>query len=496
MAFLEKLGVNAWCDWFCLEMVSVLSGGTVLSVSHCCIAELDYLKTLLSTLKDGKPLVLPSLMAAPSEYDGEDRLVGRVVMQCRIYLQYLTCPNPPELVKVLFMKTFLQGLALDWSELIFQHRAQEARTVEGFFQLLTACFAAKTPNLPSVATPLSATHPARGARDDADSPDPVSDARDDAARQGAAPGTRDDAAQPDPVPVSSMRDAAKCFPVPMPSGLPAAPLNTEDTIPDLVGLSRTEVADSLVLPGPLSATAVGQDLATVAAALLDPQPNSVPRVEDAALPAPVPGAEIVAPSAPAPRVEEATLPVLVPRARLSHVVAPRDSPVAPVAATGVPPKTFGTPSTTPCSKPMTMEAPPSASRTHMDFVFGPGVTSATPLPPEAAAPAPNTASLSASFVGYLGISIYNVALIAIDRYFAISNPFLYAEKVSNGQDTEQEQDPDETQEQTGQKWEANTGHDKEQARPKTQKLGETDADRTAQEPGTSVGTDKEPEQEE
>uniref|UniRef100_A0AAY5F6A5 G-protein coupled receptors family 1 profile domain-containing protein n=2 Tax=Electrophorus electricus TaxID=8005 RepID=A0AAY5F6A5_ELEEL len=29
-----------------------------------------------------------------------------------------------------------------------------------------------------------------------------------------------------------------------------------------------------------------------------------------------------------------------------------------------------------------------------------------------------------------GISIYNVALIAIDRYFAISNPFLYAEKVS------------------------------------------------------------------
>ncbi|XP_076874323.1 trace amine-associated receptor 13c-like [Brachyhypopomus gauderio] len=29
-----------------------------------------------------------------------------------------------------------------------------------------------------------------------------------------------------------------------------------------------------------------------------------------------------------------------------------------------------------------------------------------------------------------GISIYNVALIAIDRYFAISNPFLYIEKVS------------------------------------------------------------------
>ncbi|XP_066532849.1 trace amine-associated receptor 13c-like [Hoplias malabaricus] len=36
------------------------------------------------------------------------------------------------------------------------------------------------------------------------------------------------------------------------------------------------------------------------------------------------------------------------------------------------------------------------------------------------------------FISFFGtsISIYNVALIAVDRYFAISNPFLYTEKVS------------------------------------------------------------------
>ncbi|KAK1798566.1 hypothetical protein P4O66_006866, partial [Electrophorus voltai] len=59
--------------------------------------------------RDRKPLVLPSLMVAPSEYDGEDQSVGRFVIQCRIYVQYLTCPNPPELLKVLFMKTCLRA---------------------------------------------------------------------------------------------------------------------------------------------------------------------------------------------------------------------------------------------------------------------------------------------------------------------------------------------------------------------------------------------------
>ncbi|KAK1792042.1 hypothetical protein P4O66_001820 [Electrophorus voltai] len=263
--------------------------------------ELDYLKTLLSTLRDGKPLVLPSLMAAPSEYEGEDQSVGRYVMQCRIYLQYLTCPNPSELVEVLFMKTFLRGKALDRAELIFQHRAQESRTVEGFFRLLTARFVAKTPNLPSATTLLSATQPARGVRDDAARPDPVPGVRDDVARPDPVHGASDDAAwrerhrlsvpvgapldlpavamtavatPPDPAaPLSSTAPSLGLPDLPLtgtavppdppllnalaaPPDLPAVPLTAEATPLDLMGLLLTEVAGPLVLPGPLSDPAI------------------------------------------------------------------------------------------------------------------------------------------------------------------------------------------------------------------------------------------------
>ncbi|KAK1784351.1 hypothetical protein P4O66_003509 [Electrophorus voltai] len=156
--------------------------------------EFDYIKALLTTLKDGMPLHLSSVMVTPSEYDGEDKSVGRSIMQCCIYFQHLTCPNHPELVKVLFMKTFLWGKALEWAEIIIQHRAQEARTVIGFFRLLTARFAATPLNPPSVATLLSATQPvlASGVEDTAH-PVPV-------------PGRRD-AARPGLVPVPSARNA-------------------------------------------------------------------------------------------------------------------------------------------------------------------------------------------------------------------------------------------------------------------------------------------------
>ncbi|KAK1795643.1 hypothetical protein P4O66_001134 [Electrophorus voltai] len=62
-------------------------------------AELDYIKTLLSKLKDGKPLVLLSLMVTLSEYDREDELVGEIHYAV-LYLQYLTCPKPHDLVKI------------------------------------------------------------------------------------------------------------------------------------------------------------------------------------------------------------------------------------------------------------------------------------------------------------------------------------------------------------------------------------------------------------
>ncbi|KAK1789402.1 hypothetical protein P4O66_015331, partial [Electrophorus voltai] len=161
------------------------------------------------------------------------------------------------------------------------------------------------------------------------------------------PPLRGAAAPPNPPPLKALA---------APLDLPATLLTAKamEAIPlDLMGLPVTEVAAHLLLPGAGSAPAVGRDLPTVAAALLDPQLDSMPRVEDPALPVPVSGTEIIAPSAPAPGVEEVTLPIPVPRTRPvpkprtrpAPVAAPRDSPVAPVAATAVPPKTFGTPST-------------------------------------------------------------------------------------------------------------------------------------------------------
>ncbi|KAK1793768.1 hypothetical protein P4O66_001501 [Electrophorus voltai] len=167
-------------------------------------AELGYMKTLLSMLKDGKPLVLPSLMATPSKYGGEDKSMGRFITQCRIYLQYLTCPKPPELVKVLFIKTFLRGKALPWAEIIFQHRAQEATMVEGFFRLLTG----PVP-VPGIVDAVAMNVPGRR-----DTTSPVPGARDAAHPcPGPVPGARE-AARPDPVPAPGVRNAARPDPAP------------------------------------------------------------------------------------------------------------------------------------------------------------------------------------------------------------------------------------------------------------------------------------------
>ncbi|KAK1786018.1 hypothetical protein P4O66_017562 [Electrophorus voltai] len=95
-----------------------------------------------------------------------------------------------------------------------------------------------------------------------------------------------------------------------PPDLPTAPLTGLAVPADLPGLPLTDVAAPLVLPGLLFATAACQDLSTIAAALLDPQPDPAPSVEDAALPVPVSGTEVNALSVTVPGVDK--LPCLSP----------------------------------------------------------------------------------------------------------------------------------------------------------------------------------------
>ncbi|KAK1790126.1 hypothetical protein P4O66_013963 [Electrophorus voltai] len=316
--------------------------------------ELDYIKTLLFKLKDGKPLVFPSLMATPSEYDGQDKSVGRFIMQCRIYLQYLTYPKPPELVRVLFMKTFLQGKTLEWAELIFQHRAQEARIVEGFFGLLTARFATTPPNLPSLATRVSAAQsvpascvedgaqpvaisrvvftnwpdaapgareatrldptPASSARDDAATrPTPVPGARDDdAAWTAPVPAAREDTARPDPIPgaredttqpVPSV-DSVSSVPVPVPGAGETAPSDPFPVpgIVDAIAMNVPGMRDAAgSVPGSIQFPGV-RDIARI-------EPFPVPGMRDDACHEPVPGVRDTTRHEPVPGMRNAPRPI-------------------------------------------------------------------------------------------------------------------------------------------------------------------------------------------
>ncbi|KAK1800244.1 hypothetical protein P4O66_000290 [Electrophorus voltai] len=74
--------------------------------------------------------------------------------------KYLTCPNPPDIVKVLFMRIFLRGEALDLADLILKFRVQETRSVEGFFQLLIARFSGTShQQILVLLTPVPPTQP-------------------------------------------------------------------------------------------------------------------------------------------------------------------------------------------------------------------------------------------------------------------------------------------------------------------------------------------------
>ncbi|KAK1794080.1 hypothetical protein P4O66_010986 [Electrophorus voltai] len=232
-----------------------------------------------------------SASAAPCEYNGEDTSVGRFIMQCRIYLQYLTCPQPPELVKVLFMKNFLWGKVLEWVELIFLYRAQEARTVEGFLRLLTARFATTTPNLASLVTPLSATQSVSASRvENTTQPVAISSVV-VVAQPDPAPGARE-TSRPDPAPASGMREPTKPDPAPGAKDDPA----WSDPGPS--------ARDTTTWPAPVPGT---RDEATAWPALVPgardaarPGPGAVPGARDAVCHEPVPGARETARPDPVP----------------------------------------------------------------------------------------------------------------------------------------------------------------------------------------------------
>ncbi|KAK1789436.1 hypothetical protein P4O66_015369, partial [Electrophorus voltai] len=123
----------------------------------------------------GKPLVLPSLMATP------------------------------KLVKVLFMGTFLWGKALEWADILLKHRVQEAWTMEGFFQLLTAQFAATSLNQPVLVPSVR----------EATQPVPVTSI--EGAMLPLPVSGMENTAHPDPVPVPGIVDTTRPSPFPVPS---------------------------------------------------------------------------------------------------------------------------------------------------------------------------------------------------------------------------------------------------------------------------------------
>ncbi|KAL6461176.1 hypothetical protein MHYP_G00311420 [Metynnis hypsauchen] len=86
--------------------------------------ELKYLESLLA-YHAGKPLLLPSTVAIPCEYNGEEACDSFIV-QSTIYFQHLAFPTPPGCIKMLFIRPLLNGKALQWADIILSKRATEA----------------------------------------------------------------------------------------------------------------------------------------------------------------------------------------------------------------------------------------------------------------------------------------------------------------------------------------------------------------------------------
>ncbi|KAK1804853.1 hypothetical protein P4O66_003554 [Electrophorus voltai] len=263
--------------------------------------DMDYIKSLLNTLGDRKPLALPSLMATPSECNREDKSVGTFTMQSQNYLQHLTCPNPPGFVKVVFLKTFLRGKAQEWAAMGsggYDSGGFSSVALHTICSTKTACCSCFPDSLSIPVSGVKETTQPVPAPSERDAAQPFSGKR-DAAWPVTASGERD-ATHRDPVTVPDVGDAARPDPV---------------TVP---GAGDVACPDPVLVPGAADGT----------------RPVPLPGMMDATSPVPVPG--LVVAAWPVLTTQEVSQPVPVPCIKSVLVGAPPDIPAAPLTTAAMP----------------------------------------------------------------------------------------------------------------------------------------------------------------